>query len=466
VFKKSSELPFDQQTVFDYHASRGAIDRLIPPWEQVKILKRNESLDVGAEVLLQQSLGVLKMEWLAKHTVFEPPTRFQDIQVRGPFRSWIHDHLIESAPNHTCRLTDSVQYRLPYGLLGQLGSHWIQAKIASMFDYRHRTTLEDLRFSAHIDRLVPPGKTIRIGVSGSSGMIGRRICALASVSGVQVVRIVRPGRHSADASIPADSVTTFSNETFSEPHLLEQLDAVIHLGGYGIADHRWTESTKQKILSSRVDSTSSLVKSLKKLNAPPTKFVCASGVGAYGDQGETICSEDMADDRTKKGKSFLEQVSYQWEAAAREYTDCGQVCIGRLAMAIHPLQGALSKMIPLFRLGLGGKLGSGRQYWSWIHVDDAAGAFLHLALNPSSTGVYNLSSPEPVTNREFTNALSRKLKRWAVVPAPEFGLKMMLGQMADELLLASIRTTADRLDSESYPFRARTLQQSLDQLLP
>jgi uncharacterized protein len=123
-------------------------------------------------------------------------------------------------------------------------------------------------------------------------------------------------------------------------------------------------------------------------------------------------------------------------------------------------------MIPLFRLGLGGKLGSGRQYWSWIHVDDAAGAFLHLALNPSSTGVYNLSSPEPVTNREFTNALSRKLKRWAVLPAPEFGLKMMLGQMADELLLASIRTTADRLDSESYPFRARTLEQSLDQLLP
>jgi NAD dependent epimerase/dehydratase family enzyme len=103
-------------------------------------------------------------------------------------------------------------------------------------------------------------------------------------------------------------------------------------------------------------------------------------------------------------------------------------------------------MIPLFRLGLGGKLGSGRQYWSWIHVDDAAGAFLHLALNPKSTGIYNLTSPEPITNIEFTDLLSRKLKRWAIVPAPEFGLRIMLGQMANELLLASIRATADRLE--------------------
>jgi uncharacterized protein (TIGR01777 family) len=466
VFKKSSELPFDQKTVFDYHARRGAIDRLIPPWERVKILKRNDSLNVGAEVLLQQSLGPLKMEWLAKHTAFQPPNRFQDIQVRGPFRSWIHDHLIESTSNQTSRLTDSVQFRLPYGLLGQLGSRWIQTKVASMFDYRHRTTLEDLQFSAHINSWFPAGRTIRIGVSGSSGMIGRRVCALASVSGIHVVRIVRPGTPSADASIPADSVTTFANGTFSNPHLVEQLDAVIHLGGHGIADHRWTERTKQKILSSRVDSTTALVKGLKALNTPPKKFVCASGIGAYGDQGESICSDDNLDSQPQNGSSFLEQVSYEWEAAARAYLDCGNVCIGRLAMAIHPLEGALSKMIPLFRLGLGGKLGSGKQYWSWIHVDDAAGAFLHLALNPSSSGLYNLSSPEPVTNNEFTHVLSRKLKRWAILPAPKFGLKLMLGQMADELLLASIRATPSRLAGESYPFRARCLDQAFNQLLP
>ena len=466
MFKKSSELPFDQRTVFDYHARRGAIDRLIPPWERVKILKRNESLDVGAEVLLQQTLGFLKMEWLARHTAFEPPLSFQDIQVRGPFRSWIHDHLMESTPNHSCRLTDSIQYQLPYGVFGRLGSHWIEKKISSMFAYRHRTTLEDLRFSAHINNLAAHEKISRIGLSGSSGMIGRRICALASVSGIEVVRIVRPGTPNADAGIPSDSVTTFSNETFSEPNVVEQLDAVIHLGGHGIADNRWSENIKKKILSSRVESTSSLVRGLKKLKNPPKKFVCASGIGAYGDQGETICSDHDADQQTNSGNSFLEQVSRQWEAAAREYADCGAVCIGRLAMAIHPLQGALSKMIPLFRLGLGGKVGSGRQYWSWIHVDDAAGGFLHLALNPESAGIYNLASPEPVTNREFTDILSRKLKRWAIAPAPEFGLRIMLGQMADELLLASIRATADRLEREAYPFRARTLAQALDQLLP
>lgn len=466
MFKKSTDLPFDQKTVFDYHARRGAIDRLIPPWERVKILKRNDSLVVGSEVLLQQSLGPLKMEWLAKHTAFEPPKRFQDIQVRGPFRSWIHDHLIESTSDRTSRLTDSAQYRLPYGLLGRVGSHWIQAKVASMFDYRHHTTLEDLQFSAHINSFVPAGKTIRIGVSGSSGMIGRRICALASVSGIQVVRIVRSGTPIADASIPADSVTAFANGTFSNPNLVEQLDAVIHLGGHGIADDRWTESTKHKILTSRVDSTKALVKGLKELNAPPTKFVCASGVGAYGDQGDLVCSDDTSNNQTREGSSFLEQVSYKWEAAAREYSDCRNVCIGRLAMAIHPLEGALSKIIPLFRLGFGGKLGSGKQYWSWIHVDDAAGAFLHLALNPKSSGLYNLSSPAPVTNSEFTDILCSKLKRWAILPAPKFGLRLMLGQMADELLLASIRATPSRLVDESYPFRARTLDQAFNQLLP
>lgn len=466
MFKKSTDLPFDQKTVFDYHARRGAIDRLIPPWERVKILKRNDSLDVGTEVLLQQSLGPLKMEWLAKHTAYEPPQRFQDIQVRGPFRSWIHDHLIESTSDQTSRLTDSVQFRLPYGLIGQLGSHWIDAKVASMFNYRHQTTLEDLQYSAHIKSLVPAGRTMRIGVSGSSGMIGRRVCALASVSGIHVVRIVRPGTPSADASIPAESVTTFANGTFSNPNLVEQLDAIIHLGGHGIADNRWTQSTKNKILSSRVDSTKALVKGMKGLKTPPTKFVCASGIGAYGDQGESICSDESLDNQRPDGSSFLEQVSYEWESAAREYLDCGNLCIGRLAMAIHPLEGALSKMIPLFRLGFGGKLGSGKQYWSWIHVDDAAGAFLHLALNPKSSGLYNLSSPAPVTNSEFTDILCSKLKRWAILPAPKFGLRLMLGQMADELLLASIRATPSRLVGESFPFRARTLDQAFNRLLP
>jgi hypothetical protein len=466
VFTKTSELPYKQQTVFDYHSRPGAIDRLIPPWERVKILKRNESLHVGTEVLLQQSLGFLKMEWLAKHTAYDPPSHFQDEQVRGPFRRWTHDHIVEAITDRSSRLIDSVQYQLPYGTIGQLGASWIKRQITSMFDYRHRTTLNDLRFSEHINAMASDSKTIRIGVSGSSGMIGRRVCAMASVSGMEIVRIVRPGNRSTDGDIPSHAVATFSNGKFSSPEAVEGLDAVIHLGGHGIADQRWSESVKQKILSSRVDSTNSLVNGLRSLQRPPKKFVCASGIGAYGDQGEAICSDLQADQFNNGQDSFLEQVSRKWEAAALGFSDCGAVCIGRLAMALHPLQGALSKMIPLFRLGLGGKLGSGDQYWSWIHVDDAAGAFLHLAVNPDSSGIYNLASPEPVTNTVFTDVLSRKLRRWAILPAPSFGLKLMLGQMADELLLASIRASADRLENESFPFRARSLADALDQILP
>lgn len=466
MFHKTSTLPYNQQTVFEYHSQLGAIDRLIPPWERVKILKRNDSLQVGSEVLLQQSLGPLKMEWLAKHTAFEPPIRFQDQQIRGPFKSWIHDHIVEPVSEQSAKLTDSVIYQLPYGPAGRLGSSWIADKISSMFSYRHRTTLLDLDLVSHFRSLVSNNTPLRIGIAGSSGMIGRRVCALASIAGIEVVRIVRPGAGGSDAEVPSHKITELSTRGFADQDAMEGLDAVIHLGGFGIADRRWTTSTKEKILSSRVDSTKSLVHWLKTLKTPPKKFVCASGVGAYGDRGEDVCSDMNHNHDVKAGDTFLEQVSRLWEAAASDFSDRGTVCIGRLAMAIHPLQGALSKMIPVFRLGLGGPMGNGKQYWSWIHVDDAAAAFLHLAINPNSSGVYNLASPEPLTNSEFSRVLAHKLGRWSVFPAPQFGLKLMLGQMADELLLSSVRALPDRLESEMFPFRAKTLSEALGLLLP
>lgn len=466
MFNKTSTLPYDQQTVFGYHSQLGAIDRLIPPWERVKILKRNDSLQVGSEVLLQQSLGPLKMEWLARHTAFDPPNRFQDQQLRGPFKSWVHDHIVESVSDQSSKLTDSVVYELPYGPAGRLGGPWIARKISSMFSYRHQTTLLDLNLVSHLRSLVSGNAPVRIGIAGSSGMIGRRVCALASIAGIEVVRIVRPGASSSDADVPSHKITELSPQGFADQVAVEGLDAVIHLGGFGIADRRWTATTKEKILSSRVESTKSLVHCLRTLKSPPRKFVCASGIGAYGDRGEDVCSDLNASQELRAGDSFLEHVSRLWEDAASDFSDRGTVCIGRLAMAIHPLQGALSKMIPVFRMGLGGPMGSGKQYWSWIHVDDAASAFLHMAINPTSSGVYNLSSPEPLTNSEFSRVLAHKLGRWSLFPAPKFGLKLMLGQMADELLLASVRALPDRLESELFPFRARTLSDALGLLLP
>lgn len=466
MFNKSSELPFSQQSVFDYHCRLGAIDRLIPPWERVRLVKRNKSLEAGAEVILQQSIGPIKKDWLARHTAYDPPNRFRDEQISGPFRSWVHDHIFEPTSDSSCRLTDSVQYQLPLAPLSNVAANWVRHQLSSMFEYRHRITNDDLRFAQYMGSKHQPAKKIRIAVSGSSGMIGRRICAIASVCGMEIVRILRPGSTLNDPEIPCHSEVVFNTGTFSNPDVMEGLDAVIHLGGYGIAESRWTAATKEKIKASRVASTTSLVEGLRNLKQPPRKFVCASGIGAYGDRGDAICSDSDTDAASVRGNSFLEEVSRDWEGAAMRFGDIGTVCIGRLAMVLHPLQGALAKIMPLFKLGLGGRIGDGKQYWSWIHIDDAATAFLHIALNPGSAGIYNISSPEPCTNSEFTNITAKQLNRWACLPAPGFGLRMMVGQMADELLLASTRAIPSRLEQESFPFRASTLKQAYETLLP
>ncbi|XZE19979.1 TIGR01777 family oxidoreductase [Pirellulaceae bacterium SH449] len=466
MFNKATELPFSQQSVFNYHCRPGAIDRLIPPWERVRLVKRSTSLEVGAEVILRQSIGPIKKDWLARHTVYDPPHRFRDEQISGPFQSWIHDHIFEPTSESSCRLIDSVQYQLPLAPLSNVASNWVKRQLSSMFEYRHRITKEDLHFAQYMDSVHEPNKTTRVAVSGSSGMIGRRICAIASVCGIDVVRILRPGSTRNDPEIPCGSEVVFESGTFSNPDLMEGLDAVIHLGGYGIAESRWTAATKKKIKESRVESTKSLVDGLRKLKRPPRKFVCASGIGAYGDRGDAVCSDSDPDAAAFRGASFLEEVSRDWEGAARLFSDVGTVCIGRLAMVLHPLQGALAKMMPLFKLGLGGRIGDGKQYWSWIHIDDAAAAFVHIALNAGSAGVYNISSPEPCTNSDFTDITARQLNRWACLPAPDFGLRMMVGQMADELLLASTRAVPTRLEQESFPFRASSLKQAYETLLP
>jgi uncharacterized protein (TIGR01777 family) len=286
---------------------------------------------------------------------------------------------------------------------------------------------------------------------------------LISVLGHQVVRILRPESKDRPLDFPLTSQTVewHPEVGFSQPEIMQGLDAVIHLAGKGVATSRWTESEKRNIRRSRVEATQSLVRDLSKLTAPPKALISASAVGIYGDRAGQVLDE--TDD---PGHGHMADLARDWEAAAMEYEQAGhRVAIGRLGIALHPRQGALAKLLPPFRLGVGGPVGNGHQYWSWIHVDDAAAGFLYLAANSNCIGPYNLVAPEQTDNSTFVRTLGRVLNRPAFLPVPGFALRILLGEMADAMLLASTRANCRRLLEDEFPFRTRTLEECMRHLL-
>ena len=238
---------------------------------------------------------------------------------------------------------------------------------------------------------------------------------------------------------------------------LEGIAAAIHLSGASIAGHRWTDAYKREMVASRVESTQTLASVLSSLRQPPVVFVTASAAGFYGDRGN-----ELLDEGSSPGSGFLADLCRDWEAASQPAVVAGiRVVHPRFGVVLGAKAGALARMLPLFRLGLGGPLGSGRQWMSWIGLPDAVAALLFLVDTPALRGPVNLTAPEPVTNSEFTRALSRAVHRPAVLPAPAFALRLAFGQMADEALLASARVYPARLLSAGFRFALPTIAEAL-----
>ena len=235
----------------------------------------------------------------------------------------------------------------------------------------------------------------------------------------------------------------------------------MHLAGETIATGRWTAARKARIRDSRVRGTGLLTRALVKLDRKPRVFVSASAVGIYGTRGD-----EVVDERSAPGQGFLAEVCSQWEAATRPATDAGiRVVNVRVGVVLSGTGGALAKMLPPFRLGLGGVMGSGRQYMSWIAIDDVVGAIEHLLLADTVVGPVNLVAPDPVSNREFTKTLGRVLRRPTILRLPAFAIRLGLGEVADELLLASTRAQPARLTASGYQFGYPTLEGALRHLL-
>lgn len=291
-------------------------------------------------------------------------------------------------------------------------------------------------------------------MTGSSGLVGAALASSLTADGQAPRRLVR--------SRPAPGDALWNPEAGSiDADALQGIRAVVHLAGESIAAGRWTGARKRRILESRAQPTRLLAQTLSRLAEPPEVMVSASAIGWYGDRGDERLTEESAG-----GTGFLAEVCREWEAACAPATERGiRVVNVRFGIVLAAAGGALARMLPLFRFGLGGRLGSGRQWWSWVSLDDVLGAIRHALVTPSLRGPVNVVAPEAVTNAEFTQVLGRVLRRPTLAPAPAFALRLALGEMAGPLLLASAHVAPEQLLATGYRFRHPQLERALRHLL-
>jgi uncharacterized protein len=285
---------------------------------------------------------------------------------------------------------------------------------------------------------------MRVAVTGSSGFLGSRLVADLTAAGHDVVRVRRPQTWDPDAGT-------------IDAAALEGIDAAVHLAGEGIAEKRWDGEQKRRILESRTKGTALLARTLASLDRPPAVLLSGSAMGVYGDRGDEVLTEASA-----PGDGFLPDVCRAWEAAARPAVDAGiRTAFLRTGLVLDRRGGALGKMLPLFKLGVGGRLGNGRQWWSWISLDDWVGAVRFL-LDHDVAGPVNLTGPAPVTNAEFTKALGTVVRRPTALPVPSFGPRLLLGkELAHELLFTSLRVEPQVLEQAGYAFQHRDVTSAL-----
>lgn len=297
---------------------------------------------------------------------------------------------------------------------------------------------------------------MKILIAGSTGLIGSALVSSLKQSGHEVVRLVRSDTCLIERCLRWDPSTgRIDNER------LEGFDAVVSLGGVNLAARRWSKAFKRQIVDSRINSTRLLAETIARLDRKPKVWLSASAIGYYG-----LAPGSPVDETAEPADDFLARLCVDWEEACQPAVEAGvRVVKMRIGAVLSPDGGALAKMLPLFRLGLGGRLGSGRQIMSWISIDDMVAAITHLLKTESINGPVNLVSPNPVTNLSFTRTLARAIRRPAFLPVPGFMLRLLLGEMSTHLLLSSAHVRPTKLSESGFKFRSPELAACLTKLI-
>ncbi|MCP4673903.1 MAG: TIGR01777 family protein [Desulfobacula sp.] len=450
-FIKRTKINVPVETLFAWHGKKGAIERLTPPWAPLKMISRNmEGIKKGVKVTFRLKLFNIPMIWKSEHIEYKEDKIFKDRQTKGPFAKWEHTHrfIPEGAASST--MEDKVEFKLPFGVLSRPFYGFAKKKFETMFSYRHRVLKYDLENHAEKTR------KLKVLISGASGTIGKALIPLLQTCGHEVVVLVRRKKDLSD------------HELFWDPYkgILDieragHIDAVINLNGVDISKGKWTAKLKKLIIDSRVIPTSLLARKIANMAQKPEVFISASAIGYYGNNTAGKVTED-----DEKGSFFISRVCQEWEDAGLDAQKAGiRTIMLRTGVVLTPVGGALAKMILPFKLGMGVILSHGRQFMSWISIDDEISAILFILENNSIQGAVNLTAPKPVTNYEFSKTLAKVFSRKVYFTMPKFIIGLIWGQMGRETILASYRVKPEKLLNNGFKFQHKTLFYALKDML-
>jgi hypothetical protein len=453
TLRKRIELPVSAAEAFAWHERAGALERLTPPWAAMTVEQPPANLHVGSQVVLRTGIGPIRPRWVAEHVVYDPPHEFRDVQRSGPFALWDHRHLFTDLPGGRCALIDEVRYRLPFGRLGQLlAGRFIDRRLQAMFDYRHAQTRADLAALAIQDEA-----PMKVAITGASGLIGRSLTAFLTSRGHEVFAMVRrPPRD--------DSEIRWDPETGRvDTERLRGVDAVVHLAADPISPRPLTAAKKRSMRDSRVHGTRTIAEALARMDDGPRTLISASGSNIYGDRGDEVLTEASA----PGSGGFMCEIVKEWEAATLPAGEAGvRVVLMRTGIVLDRGATILQVLGTVTRLGGAAPLGTGRQYWPWVSLDEAVGLYHHALTHPEISGPFNACGPESVTNEEFTRTLAKVLHR-PVLPLriPRAVPALLLRrELADSLLFTSMRMRPDRAIETGYQHVHPTLEAALRHL--
>ncbi len=467
AFESTLEVSVPVEKLFSWHENPGAFERLTPSFDPVKVSKRMGGVD-GGTVYIDMKAGPIPLTWVAQHHSYKKNVQFLEDQTSGPFvgplpfwnGTWHHQHLFKKVDSKNSIVTDRLNYDFPMDPFGSIfGSWYTKKRLKQMFAYRRNITENDL-----YEQSKYKGKPLDIAVTGGSGLVGAELMPYLTTAGHKVENIVRGRPKKGELGWNLQK-GTISN--------LEGKDAVVHLAGEpinkpiaGVVPVPWTKWKRKEILESRVKGTRILAEHLASLNNPPKVLVCASAIGYYGDNGGALLSEDGGN-----GNDYFSRVVKEWEAAAKPAIDAGiRVVFLRLAPVMSPQGGALQVLSLPAMLGSSPPVAGGRQWWSWIAIDDVIGSIYHSIITESLSGAVNVASPNPVRQKEWAATLAKVFwgrlgKLTTLIPIPGFILKTFLGEFGDVLALSSIKVDSSKLIESGYKFRFEDLENCFRHLL-
>jgi uncharacterized protein (TIGR01777 family) len=442
----------DKDAIYQWHLQKASFSRSFPPWEKASILSiedlpgRQVRVNVSFERFFKKVKATFRVHY---------PIGSQTIRVKeecGSIKSLDFQIEIKHLGENLYELVEKVEYKLAYPFwFESLRKKRFEKRLRRLFEYKHEVMNRDLTYMKDVK------EPLKILLSGSNGLIGSALKEFLEILGHDVYRLVRKKRE-----VRSSKDIFYSLETGEvDRSQLENFDSVVHLTGKSIQSS-WNKKNKKEILESRYEATKLLAKVLASLQRPPKSFLCASAVGIYGDQKESLLNEDSIE----RGEGFLANVCLLWESASEFLKLHGvRVVHLRFGLVLSTKGGILSEVIKFFKMGFGPIFGTGKQYYSWIAIDDAVLSIYHLIKNKEIEGAVNICSPNPVTNYEFMKKISLRLNKSLGPNLSKAFLQLVKGDAANELLLSSTRVLPKKLIESGYAFYYPTLEATIDHLL-